>query len=225
MLGPCGSHDLVGSLSAGAPLLFDSCRARCARRKGTLMRLRTTRPNSSPALDFCETSAVPAGVAISRRDSTGVVGMAVLAGAIAAMPVAFLGIVTIPLQESLAQGAGLREALGSSLPTSEDWEILPFFLLAAVLVGAVAALVASLIWLSVSARVPHLPWLAHGLAAGLAGALSALFWLVSGLWTPAAATGLLAAATALIFAPRVTHQRRRHAGPSLTSTAEPSQAR
>jgi len=173
-------------------------------------------------LDCCQTSAVPAKASVSRRDSTDVVGLAVLVGAIAALPVTFLSLMTIPLRESLAQGAGPREALGSSLPTSEDWEILPFFLLGAVLVGAVAGFVASLIWLAIIARVPRLPWLAHGAATLLVGAFAATFWLVSGLWTPAAATGLLAGATALISAPRVTHLRRRRSGTSLTSATESS---
>ena len=73
-----------------------------------------------------------------RRSTDDLVGRAVVTGLLAGAPVAYLGLASFAVSRALSEGEGLPTALRAALLTGEDWEVLPFWLLGAVLVLAAA---------------------------------------------------------------------------------------
>jgi hypothetical protein len=139
-----------------------------------------------------------------------VAGSAVLVGLIAAIPVAMVSLVAPLFAQTLADGGGVRRALGSAWITdSEDWEMIPLYLLGALVMSALTAVVASLVWSFVSARTPTRPSIAHVVAACAAAAVPLLMLLLNPHWNlavlPAAAAGLIA----LVAIPHLGYERSR----------------
>jgi hypothetical protein len=140
-----------------------------------------------------------------------VAGSAVLVGLIAAIPVAMVSLVAPLFAQTLADGGGVRRALGSAWITdSEDWEMIPLYLLGALVMSALTAVVASLVWSFVSARTPTRPSIAHVVAACAAAAVPlVVMLLVNPHWNlavlPAAAAGLIA----LVAIPHLGYERSR----------------
>jgi hypothetical protein len=146
-----------------------------------------------------------------RRYPEEVAGSAVLVGLIAAIPVAMVSLVAPLFAQTLADGGGVRRALGSAWITdSEDWEMIPLYLLGALVMSALTAVVASLVWSFVSARTPTRPSIAHVVAACAAAAVPlVVMLLVNPHWNlavlPAAAAGLIA----LVAIPHLGYERSR----------------
>jgi len=81
------------------------------------------------------------------------IGLALVVGIVVAIPVALLAYVTPSVARALRSGAGAVETLGAAVITDEeDWELMPMYLLGALVVGALTALVAVLVWLVLDAR-------------------------------------------------------------------------
>ncbi|HEY0238838.1 MAG TPA: hypothetical protein VGC37_09340 [Friedmanniella sp.] len=143
-----------------------------------------------------------------RRHPEEVAGSAVLVGLLAAIPVAGVSLTAPLFLQTLADGAGLGEALGAAWITDgEDWEQIPLYLLGALLMAALCAVVASLTWSIASARRLVRPWVSRGLASAAAAAVPLLMVLVNPHWTlallPAAAAGLIT----FVALPRVAYER------------------
>lgn len=137
-------------------------------------------------------------------------GSAVLVALIAAIPVAMVSLVTPLAAQTLAEGGGVRMAFGSLWITDgEDWEMIPMYLLGALVVAALTAVIASLVWSFVSARTPTRPSIAHGVATAAAAAVPLLTLLLNPHWNfavlPAVAAGLIA----LVAIPRLGYERSR----------------
>ena len=158
----------------------------------------------------CETCLVSGSPLPRRRSGDEVAGSAVLLGLVAAIPVAMMSLTGPLFAQTLADGGGVRRALGAAWITDgEDWEMIPMYLLGALVLAALTAVVASLVWWSVSARTPTRPWVAHVAATGAAAAVPLLMLLLNPHWSlavvPAAAAGLIA----LVAIPRVGYERQR----------------
>ena len=141
-----------------------------------------------------------------RRHPEEVVGRAVVVGLASAVPVALLVLLLPAFAQGLADGGGVAQAWSATAPTGEDWEIVPFFLLGALVLAAVVAVVAAAAWLLVTARVPARPRVASLGAAAAAAAVPLLLLAWGSGWDqvlpPAVAGGLIA----LLAAPRVGHE-------------------
>lgn len=138
------------------------------------------------------------------------VGSAVLVGLVAAVPVAALTLLVPVVVDELSAGATLTQALAATWITDpEDWEMIPLFLGGAVLLAALVATVAAVVWCLVVARAPRRPWVAHIAAAVVAAAVPPLLFAWEGNWSVAGPAAAAAALVALVAAPRVGFGRER----------------
>jgi len=138
-------------------------------------------------------SGPPAG---RRRHPEEVVGRAVVVGLASAIPVALLVLLLPAFAQGLADGGGVAQAWSATAPTGEDWEMIPLFLLGALVLAAVIAGVAAAAWLLVTARVPARPRVASLGAAAAAAAVPLLLLAWGSGWDqvlpPTVAAGLIA---------------------------------
>ena len=113
----------------------------------------------------------------------------------------------------------MTQALAATWTTDpEDWEMIPLFLGGAVLLAALVATVAAVVWCLVAARAPGRPWVAQVAAALVAAAVPPLLLAWEGNWSIAGPAAAAAGLIALVAAPRVGFVReRRRADPSPTS--------
>jgi hypothetical protein len=139
-----------------------------------------------------------------------VVSSAVLVGLVAAIPVAALTLLVPLVLDELSAGATVTQALAAPWTTDpEDWEMIPLFLGAAVLLAALVATVAAVVWCLVAARAPGRPWVAQVAAALAAAAVPPLLFAWEGNWSIAGPAAAAAALIALLAAPRVGFVRER----------------
>jgi hypothetical protein len=150
-------------------------------------------------------SSPPAG---RQRHPEEVVGRAVVVGLASAIPVALLVLLVPGFARGLAGGGDVAEAWSATAPTGEDWEMIPVFLLGALVLAAAIAIVAATVWLLASARLPARPRVAQLGAAAAAAAVPLLLLAWGSRWDqvlpPAVAAGLIA----LVAAPRLGHETR-----------------
>jgi cytochrome bd-type quinol oxidase subunit 2 len=147
-----------------------------------------------------------------RRYPEQVVGSAVVVGLASAVPIALLNLLGPNLVRELAGGAGVGQAWAASAPASDDWEMLPWFLVAALVLATLVSVVAAAVWLLVTARTPERAWAARVAAATAAAAVPLLLLLVA-TPSPGVLTAIAAGLIALVAAPRVGYGRK----PSLGS--------
>ncbi len=144
-----------------------------------------------------------------RRHPEVVVGRAVLVGLVSAVPLALLVLLLPLFARALAGGAGLAQAWAATVPTDdEDLEMLPLYLVGALVVGALVALVAAGVWCVVASRVPDRAWVARASATVAAAAVPVLLFAWEN-WSLAAPTALAAGLIALVAAPHVGYDRPR----------------
>jgi len=151
-----------------------------------------------------------------------VVGSAVLVGLVSAIPVALLMLLVPVVVDELSAGATVTRALAATWITDpEDWEMIPLFLGGALLLAALIATVAAVVWCLVVARAPGRPWVAQVAAALAAAAVPPLLFAWEGNWSVAAPAAAAAGLIALVAAPRVGFVReRRRAVPAGSSARD-----
>lgn len=133
---------------------------------------------------------------------------AVVVGLVSAMPTALLILLAPNFVQALAAGSNLSQAWEATSPTSDDWEMIPVFLLSSLLVGALISLVAARVWLLIRSKAPNSPRAAQlGAAVAAAAGPMLVFALVN--WTMAWSIALPAGLIALVAAPRVGRGRLR----------------
>lgn len=99
---------------------------------------------------LCQSSGM---TSVAARQVDKAVSTALVVGMVVAIPVALLAYVAPGFVGALRDGASSGEALATLVISDpEDWELVPLFLLGAVLIGALTAIVASLVWLKVTAH-------------------------------------------------------------------------
>ena len=158
-----------------------------------------------------------------RRHPEEVAGAAVVVGLVAAVPVALLSLVAPLVVETLRQGGGPREVLEAvAITDGEDWEMIPLFLLGALVIGALTAVVASLVWSFVSARTSSRPSIAHVAAALAAAAVPLLLSLATQSRALALLPPVAAALVALVALPRLGHERTRRSPARVGSSNQPT---
>lgn len=154
----------------------------------------------------CDTEDVERQQRRTSRAIEVVLSRAALIGLASAIPISLLSLMTLGFIQALGEGAAPRAALANALPGGEDWEILPFFLLGAVVVGAVVASLASLAWWWIATRWTHRRWLAMLAAVVVAAVLPAVAFIDATRWPLALSTATLAGLAALLAAPHVCYE-------------------
>lgn len=153
---------------------------------------------------FCQTLAV--GDQASRGRPEAVLGSALVVGLASSVPTALLILLAPNFVRALIGGASVGQAWEATSLTDDDWEMIPVFLLSAVLVGALISLVAAAIWLLIRAKAPNSPWAAQ-LGAGVAAAAVPMLVLALANWNLALSIAVPAALLALVAAPWVGQDR------------------
>jgi len=146
---------------------------------------------------------------VTSRTPTAVVGAAVRLGALAAVPVALLIVLAPDFGRALLDGAGLGQAWEATAPTSDDWEVLPAFLVGAVLLSGVISLAAAATWLLIGRSRGSVRLAQVGAAAAAAAVPLLLLAFVNR--SLAVSVAVPAALVTLVAAPLVGRPRRQPA--------------
>lgn len=152
---------------------------------------------------------------------TAVVASAITVGVVAAVPVALLVVLGPAFAQALVDGASLGQAWDATAPTSDDWEVLPAFLVGAVFLSLPTSLATAATWLLIR-RSRTSALLAH---AGAAVAAAGVPLLLLAFVNPSLAVSVAvpAALVTLVAAPLVARARRQPARTVTRTSPTPAE--
>lgn len=144
-------------------------------------------------------------VQVVKRRPGALLRIALLLGMGSGLVLALTDLIIISVSGSMSEGATFVRAVTSISATDEDWEMIPAYLIGALLLGATVALAAAGVWLLLSSRLAHsfwVPWL----GATIVATVIPFGILLGGI--PGVRTAIPAALITFIATPIVAYDRR-----------------